>query len=85
MFKPTVWNLWDYLVDKDWIRTDCWDKEYLIKWDWKYRIPIENPLWDWLMEWKANAVSNSEATDLEWLVNDFNNLLSELRSRWVIS
>ena len=41
MFKPTLWNLWDYIVDEGCLRTDCWTEEYLIKWNWQHRVPAK--------------------------------------------
>ncbi len=41
MFKPTLWNLWDYIVDEGCLRTDCGTEEYLIKWNWQHRVPVK--------------------------------------------
>lgn len=41
MFKPTLWNLWDYIVDESCLRTDCGTEEYLIKWNWQHRVPAK--------------------------------------------
>lgn len=41
MFKPTLWNLWDYIVDEGCLRTDCGTEEYLIKWNWQHRVPAK--------------------------------------------
>ena len=38
-----------------------------------------------LMKGTATAVTNSTASDVSWIVTDFNSLLTNLRNRWVIS
>lgn len=37
------------------------------------------------MKGTATTVTDSTATDVEWIVTDFNSLLTNLRNRWVIS
>lgn len=34
------WNLWNYLLDSQCLRNDCWtEDEYIIVWDWQHRVP----------------------------------------------
>lgn len=37
---PIRWNLWNYLLDRECLRNDCWtEDEYIIVWDWAHRVP----------------------------------------------
>ena len=49
---PIRWNLWNYLLDRECIRNDCWtEDEYIIVWDWQHRVPrVYNP-WQSIQPW----------------------------------
>lgn len=55
MFMAIKWNLWNYLLDRECLRNDCWtDEEYIIVWDWQHRVPRsysstwQYTAWDWI-------------------------------------
>lgn len=53
--------------------------------EWNDSNNVSCPRRSSLMNGTASAVSNSTATDVAWIVTDFNNLLSNLRTRWIIN
>lgn len=56
---PTKWNLWNFLVDVDCLRVDCWwTEEYMIKWDGNHRIPVPLSAVGWYKAWAWIKISS---------------------------
>lgn len=49
------WNLWNYLLDSQCLRNDCWtEDEYIIVWDWQHRVPRKyDPSSSWFTPWEG--------------------------------
>ena len=74
------WNIWDYLKDDECLRTDCWDEEYMIIWDWKFWIPIPYEWWSigWYVAWDWIEISGSTISidnKIMWLINKIKTLI----------
>lgn len=86
MFKPTLWNLWDYIVDEGCLRTDCGTEEYLIKWNWQHRVPVklEDISW-WATKYGITLPSqwaDKEVTLIEDLPFDEKSIFMLSYSNW---
>lgn len=73
------WNIWDYLKDDECLRTDCWDEEYMIIWNWKFWIPIPYEWWSigWYVAWDWIEISGSTISidnKIMWLINKIKTL-----------